>query len=153
MGQMMKLWLSALFCSIPSGAFSQEVDARVREVLESNAKLERAIEAGDADALAAHFCPEFRLQNASNRILTADQVIQQFRSGATRFSDYQRDVEAAYASGDVVVLMGQERVRRSDAAAGEPATTRRFTSVWRKTAAGWKQIARQATNVSFTPVR
>ena len=146
---MLTAWLLILSCLDPSPTSSPERKSSVREVLMANAQLEKAIAEGDADAIAPHFSPEFRLQNAANEILTAEQVLQQFRSGATRFSDYQRDVEAAYASGDVVVLMGQERVRRSGAPPTDPVITRRFTSVWRKLPEGWKQIARQATNVHF----
>lgn len=84
-----------------------------------------------------------RLHNSANRVVTAEQVLEQFRSGATRFSDYRRTIEAAYQSGDVVVLMGEERVT----SAGGPPVTRRFTSVWRPSPAGWRQIARQSTVV------
>jgi ketosteroid isomerase-like protein len=148
---MITAWL-ALLCFAPSAALSQEQNPSVREVLEANVQLEKAIAAGDAEAIAAHFSPEFRLHNAANKILTAEQVLEQFRSGATRFSEYQRDVEAAYASGDVVVLMGQERVKPLSAPAAERAIVRRFTSVWRKTPGGWRQIARQATVVGSAPL-
>jgi ketosteroid isomerase-like protein len=141
----------ALLCLASSTALPQDRNPSVREVLEANVQLEKAIAAGDTEAIARHFSPEFRLQNAANEILTAEQVLQQFRSGATRFSEYQREVEAAYASGDVVVLMGQERVKPLSARAAEPAIVRRFTSVWRKMAGGWRQIARQATIVGSAP--
>ncbi|WP_158266581.1 nuclear transport factor 2 family protein [Allosphingosinicella deserti] len=124
----------------------------VAEVLALNRKLEAAIAAGDVATLRSVFAPEFRLHNAANEILTAEQVLEQFRSGTTRFAGYERDVLAAYASGDsVVVLMGEERVTRADAPSVP--LVRRFTSIWRKTAGGWRQIARQSTTIGNSPAR
>jgi ketosteroid isomerase-like protein len=133
--------------SAPSKA-AEPPSPQVAEVLALNVKLEAAIAAGDAKAIAPFFAPEFRLQNSANRILTGEQVLAQFASGQTRFAAYDRQVEAAYASGDVVVLMGFERVRSAEAAAG---VARRFTSVWRRMDGGWRQIARQSTNVASAP--
>ena len=124
----------------------------VGEVLALNRKLEAAIAAGDVATLRCLFAPEFRLHNAANEILTAEQVLEQFRSGTTRFAGYERDVLAAYPSGDaIVVLMGEERVTRADAPSVP--VVRRFTSVWRKTAGGWRQIARQSTNIARSAPR
>ncbi|WP_165356395.1 nuclear transport factor 2 family protein [Sphingosinicella sp. BN140058] len=119
----------------------------VDQVLARNRRLEAAIAAGDVATLRSLFAPEFRLQNSANEILTAEQVLEQFRSGATRFAGYEREVQAAYPSGEsIVVLMGEEKVTR----AGAPSAPirRRFTSIWRKTPDGWRQIARQSTNVA-----
>ena len=123
----------------------------VAEVLALNGKLEAAIESGDPARIAPFFAPEFRLQNSANEILSGDRVLAQFASGALRFSTYERNIEAHYQSGDVVVLMGSEAVQRATSAeaSGSRAerVTRRFTSVWRRFPDGWKQIARQSTNV------
>ena len=97
--------------------------------------------------MGALFAPEFRLENSALRLISGEQVLRQVRSGATRFSDHHRTLEAAYQSGDVVVLMGEERVTP----AGGSLVTRRFTSVWRQTPAGWRQIARQSTNILASP--
>lgn len=129
--------------AVAAVASAQPQADAVREVLAANERLESAVARGDADAIAALFDEAFRLHNAANRVLTREQVLAQFRSGATRFSDYRRTVEAAYAAGETVVLMGEERVTPEG---GEP-VRRRFTSVWRRTPAGWRQIARQSTNV------
>ena len=130
------------FASIPVAA--QDQPAAVAEVLALNNRLEAAVARGDAAAMASFLAPEFHLQNSANRVLTAEQVLQQFRTGATRFSDYHRTIETAYQSGGVVVLMGEERVTPTG---GSP-VIRRFTSVWRRTPAGWRQIARQSTNIA-----
>lgn len=139
--------VACALASATSPVAGQDAPASVREVLELNSRLEAAIARGDAAAIAPFFAEEFRLQNSANRILTADQVLAQFRTGVTRFSDYRRTIEAAYASGDTVVLMGAERVTPTGAAP----VTRRFTSIWRRTAGGWRQIARQSTNISSQP--
>lgn len=136
----------ALMSSAPTVA--EDRQGAVAEVVSLNAKLEAAIASGDAVKIAPFFAPEFRLQNSANRILSGDQVLAQFATGATRFSAYERSVEAAYQSGDVVILMGTETV--NPVTAGEAASKpvqRRFTSVWRKLPDGWKQIARQSTNI------
>lgn len=143
----MRHMLAFTACLVPTTVAAQDRSAAVSEVLTLNSRLEGAIARGDADELASLFAPEFRLQNSANRVLTGEQVLRQVRSGATRFSDYRRTVETAYQSGDVVVLMGEERVTP----AGGSAATRRFTSVWRRTPAGWRQIARQSTNIVVAP--
>jgi len=148
---MNRLLLASLLLPLAAAAPAQEQEARVREVLARNATLEQAIADGDADAVAAHFSPEFRLHNAANQILTAEQVVRQFRSGATVFADYKREVEPPYPSGDLVGLRGQGGVGPSGASRDAPPVTRRFTSVWQKTPTGWKQIARQSTNVGAKP--
>ena len=137
----------AAMCLWPAAALATSQSASVQEVLALNDRLEAAIARSDADAIGQFFAKEFRLQNSANRVLTGEQVLEQFRTGATRFSDYSRSIEAAYASGDVVVLMGAERVRPK----GGTVVTRRFTSVWQRTGAEWRQIARQSTNVPAAP--
>jgi ketosteroid isomerase-like protein len=137
----------AAACLVPTAVVALDRPEAVPEVLALNSRLEGAIARGDAAEMALLFAPEFRLQNSANRVLTGEQVLRQVRSGATRFSDYRRSVEAAYQSGDVVILMGEERVTP---AGGLPAT-RRFTSVWRRTQVGWRQIARQSTNIVVSP--
>jgi ketosteroid isomerase-like protein len=106
---------------------------------------------GDADAIESFSSPERRLQNAANRILPAEQVVAQFRSGTTRFGSYERKVEVVYASGDVLVLMGEERVRPAGIAADQPLQARRFTSVWRKTPAAGTRSRDNRPNVASRP--
>lgn len=136
---------AALVCA--SAAVAQEQSASVREVLARNAELEAAIAKGDAALIGRFFGDEFRLHNSASRILNREQVLAQFRSGATRFSSYERTIDVAYEAGDVVVLMGSERVTP----AGGTQATRRFTSVWRRTSLGWRQIARQSTDILVKP--
>lgn len=140
---------AGLALMVARGAFAEERPHDLAEVQELNARLETAIASGDPARIAPFFAPEFHLQNSANRILPGDAVLAQFASGAVRFAAYERNVEAAYQSGDVVVLMGSEKVRPQAANAATVAepVTRRFTSVWRRFPDGWKQIARQSTNV------
>lgn len=137
--------IALLLASLAPGAAAQH--PHVDQVLARNRKLEAAIAEGDFATLRALFAPEFRLHNSANQILTAEQVLEQFRSGATRFAGYEREVQAAYPSGEsIVVLMGEEKVTRAGASAAP--IRRRFTSIWRKTPDGWRQIARQSTDVA-----
>jgi ketosteroid isomerase-like protein len=147
------LSLCGLVGLFASSALAQAEDA-VGQVLALNEDLEAAVASGDPERIAEFFSPEFHLHNSANRIFTADEVLDQFRSGTTRFSDYERKVETAYASGDVVVLMGEERVKPTRSGKDRNAAallTRRFTSVWGRTPAGWRQIARQSSNVVAQP--
>jgi ketosteroid isomerase-like protein len=143
---MKALLLSVCLLTPPAGEGAS--DHRVRAVLAENERLEAAIASGDHEAISRFFAPEFRLQNSANRIVTGAQVLDQFRTGQTRFSGYERKVEAAYRSGEVVVLMGEERV--TPAAASAP-VTRRFTSVWRRIGDRWRQVARQSTDIAPKP--
>lgn len=148
----MRLPLALLICALPLLAQARQVESSeaVAQVMARNTQLEAAIAAGDADRIAPFFAPEFRLQGSANIILAAPQVLEQFRSGQTRFRGYDRKVETAYLAGETVVLMGQERVQPvgSSAATQGGLVTRRFTSVWRRVDGDWRQVARQSTDIA-----
>ncbi|WP_165842951.1 nuclear transport factor 2 family protein [Phenylobacterium deserti] len=148
---MLRQSLGAGLALVLASAAAAQSSPAVTEVLALNTELEAAIRSGDPARIAPFFAPEFRLQNSANQILTGDRVLAQFASGAVRFATYERNIEAAYQSGDVVVLMGQERVGPApvmpSASSAVGPVTRRFTSVWRRSPDGWKQIARQSTNI------
>ncbi len=78
-------------------------------------------------------------------MLSANQILERFRNGALAHSEYDRKIEEAYVSGDVVVLMGEEVVvmRGSNQANVGEKMRRRFTSAWRKNNGQWQQIARR----------
>lgn len=150
----MRLLLALLIGALPLLAEARQIESSeaVAQVMARNTQLEEAIAAGDADRIVPFFAPEFRLQGSANTILTAPQVLGQFRSGQTRFRGYDRRVETAYLAGEAVVLMGEERVQPAGSAAATQSAlvTRRFTSVWRRVDGDWRQVARQSTNIAAT---
>ncbi len=86
-------------------------------------------------------------------MLSANQILERFRNGALAHSEYDRKIEEAYVSGDVVVLMGEEVVvmRGSNQANVGEKMRRGSRALGERTIGQWQQIARQATNVGSIP--
>ena len=97
--------------------------------------------------------PDARVNGPNNRVATGEQILERLGNGELDHNNYERKIEEAYVSGDLVVLMGEETVvaqGTNQTHVGEK-VRRRFTSVWRKNNGQWQQIARQATNISTGP--
>ena len=78
--------------------------------------------------------PDARVNGPNNRVATGEQILERFRNGELDNNHYERKIEEAYVSGDLVVLMGEETVvaqGTNQTHVGEK-VRRRFTSVWRK---------------------
>ena len=102
---------------------------------------------------AAHALQGGLTDRARDAPAADERCAARFRNGALAHSEYDRKIEEAYVSGDVVVLMGEEVVvmRGSNQANVGEKMRRRFTSAWRKNNGQWQQVARQATNVGSIP--
>lgn len=105
------------------------------------------------DVVEELYAPEFMLNSPAMRVQSRQETIDFVANRAMRQVGVVRDIEAAYRSGeDVVVIMGYETFVWEGTGTdldGRP-TARRFTNVWRKTDSGWQHIVCQATTV---PVR
>lgn len=108
------------------------------------AQRDRVAQAETAERLLA---PEYVLNSPANRLQLRSETIDNQTEASWYFDEFERTVETAYASGDVVVVMGHEVVVLQGT--GGPSDgrrmLRRFTNVWRCIGGEWRQIARHAS--------
>ena len=86
---------------------------------------------------------EIRTHEEEARV--ADQVLDLLHAGRIRHGTYECEIEHLSRHGDVVVVMGHDRV--TDAPDGNVAR-RRYTNVWQLQDGRWRSIARHAQLVS-----
>jgi ketosteroid isomerase-like protein len=124
-------------------------DDVVRAVLALDDLLRDALANRDFATIERLYAPNFTLNSPAGRVQTRQEIIDVLSTTTGRQMEVERSVEAAYAVGDVVVIMGVESLvwegtgREIDG----QRTTRRFTNVWCNTDGVWQHIARQATTV------
>ncbi len=123
----------------------------VSEVLELDQRLRIAFESRDMDLIETLHGPEFILNGPSGKLQSRTETMKLLRASSARQTDLERVVEAAYQSGDdVVVIMGRESLTWEGTGRADldgRRTARRFTNVWHRVDGNWRYIARQATTV------
>jgi ketosteroid isomerase-like protein len=140
---------SVLLATLPSivAAQSQEPLATEERTIRSLEEQERvAVLNEDVAALERLWAEEFIVNNPQNEI-SADRgaVLDRVRRGLIRYSKFERRIEAIRFNGDIAIVMGSETVvPKSGAGSSSQAVQRRFTNIWRKTGATWREIARHA---------
>ena len=124
-------------------------DDDVITVLELDDLLREALSSRDFETIERLYAPEFTLNSPAGRIQTRQETIDLLSKSDGRQTNVERTVEAAYAVGDVVVIMGEESLvwEGTGRDLDGQRTARRFTNVWRCVDGGWRHIARQATTV------
>ncbi len=123
--------------------------AAVREVIACDEELRAAAHAGDSVTVDRLYAPEFVLNSPGNRIQSRAEKLEVIRERKARQTNYERVIEAAYLAGEVVVLMGRERLVWEGTGTNRDGrlTRRRFTTAWRRVDGGWKQFLRQAATL------
>ena len=127
-------------------------DPIVAEVLALDDSLRRAYADRDYPTLERLHAAEFMLNGPAGTMQSRAETFAILRSTTANQIENERVVEAAFASGDVVVIMGHETVVWQGTGRPEldgQRSARRFTNVWRRDggAGEWRYIARQATTV------
>ncbi len=120
----------------------------VSQVVALDEELRRALEERKYEVIERLYAPEFTINSPASRIQTRLETIDLLKRTQMRHVGVERRIESAYASGeDVVIVMGYESLvwEGTGSDLDGKRTARRFTNVWRRTAAGWQDIARQAT--------
>lgn len=129
-------------------------DALVREAVAADDELRGALHERNFEVIEHRYAPEFMLHSPASIVQSRGENLSVLGRTRGRQADYERKIEAAYASGDdIVVIMGYESLTWEDTGTELDGirTARRFTNVWRRFGDGeWRNIARQATTV---PVR
>ena len=121
----------------------------IAAVLDAVNKIDNALIVDDRAAFAALLAQDLVVNNPQNAISLAGATSRRNASGLITYSKYLRSVEYAGKLGDMVLLMGDERVvPKGDASMAGKEVRRRFTDVWKMEAGRWVLTARQATIVT-----
>ena len=99
----------------------------------------------DYDRLDQLWADDFLVNSPINRVNNKKQVLELLKAGVIAHSTYETTIESLEKLGDVVVVMGAERVVN---APGTPMINRRFTNVWRPANGGWQVFIRHANIIA-----
>jgi len=125
-----------------AGARAWEDDIRVCEEKSRAAFLEANVE-----ALEQLWTDSYVVNSPLQQVVEKPRVLALLQSGRIRHSAYEYEIEHLSRHGDVVVVMGHERVQDPP----DGVVSRRYTNVWRLENGTWRSIARHAHVVSREP--
>jgi ketosteroid isomerase-like protein len=127
----------------------------VRTMNDWEAEIRAREEAGRAAFLAADlatlgqlWAEDYLVNSPLQQVVDRPKVLSLLAAGRIRHTSYEYEIERIVRSGDVVVVMGNDRV--TDPPDGT-VSRRRFTNVWRLVDGRWLGIARHAHVVSREP--
>jgi ketosteroid isomerase-like protein len=120
-----------------------EQDVRARE--EEN---RLAFLAADLDALDRLWTDDFLVNSPINVVNDKRRTFSLLEAGRVRHTSMVIDIEHMARHGDVVVVMGSDRV--TDGPDGR-VSHRRFTNLWRLDGGAWRCFARHANVVAREP--
>ncbi len=120
------------------GTWEQEIRAREREACE-------AFLGADVATLERLWADGFVVNSPLQMVLPRRGVLEALKAGRIRHTSYEYEIETVSRFGDVVIVMGNDRV--TDPPDGT-LSRRRFTNVWRLENGAWRSIARHAHVVS-----
>lgn len=126
-----------------AGARAWEDDIRACEE-----KARAAFLDADVEALEQLWTDSYVVNSPLQQVVEKPRVLALLQSGRIRHSAYEYEIEHLSRHGDVVVVMGHERVQ--DPPDGV-VSRRRYTNVWRLENGTWRSIARHAHVVSREP--
>jgi hypothetical protein len=105
--------------------------------------------AGEAEILKTLWADDLLVNSPLNIINDKSHVLELLRSGRIRHTRDDVEIERVSRFGDVVVVMGSDRV---DGPPHGETVDRRFTNVWQLQNGTWVMIARHAQIVAGKPV-
>jgi Domain of unknown function (DUF4440) len=124
-------------------------EPKIASVLEAVNLIDTALIRDDHAAFAALLAKDLVVNNPQNSISISGATGRRNSSGLISYSSYVRSVEYAGMLGDMVLLMGDERVvPKGDSPMAGKQVRRRFTDVWKMEGGHWVLTARQATIVA-----
>ncbi len=121
-------------------------DPHVAGALAQAARIDDALLTDDQAAFRDGLSSELVVNNPQNNVSLPGDTARMQAGGLIRYDSYVRSIEYAGRLGDLVLLMGEERVVRRGAPP-EEVELRRFTDVWRQEEGKWRLAARQATKL------
>jgi len=105
--------------------------------------------AADLPVLDALWSENYAVNSPLQKVLKKQNLLELLRAGRIRHSDYSFEIEYLGRHGDIVVVMGRDRV--VDPPDGM-VSDRRYTNIWQLQDGIWRSVARHAHVVSRTPV-
>jgi hypothetical protein len=124
-------------------------EPKIASVLEAVSAIDAALISDDHAAFAALLANDLVVNNPQNSISIRGATGQRNTSGLISYSSYVRSVEYAGMLGEMVLLMGDERVvPKGNSPMSGKEVRRRFTDVWKMEGGHWVLTARQATIVA-----
>jgi hypothetical protein len=122
--------------SYGGGVMDWETEIREREQAAADEFV-----AADVERLNEILADRFTVNSPLDQVLEKDVLLELVRSGRIRHGIYEIEIEEVRRHGDVVVVMGKDRVTNPP----DPAIVhRRYTNVWRLENGTWRTIARHA---------
>ena len=142
--------LRVLFLCVAVGSASraagQAAESWEADIRAAEAKHLKAFLDGDGAAIEEMLSNEFVVNSPRNNIVDKKQLVGMVRSGVLTASEFTQDIERITRFGDVVFVMGSDKVVWVTPSPNAGRTDRRrFTDVWRREGGRWVFIARQAT--------
>ena len=136
-----------VLCMLAGGSpFAGAAESWEGEIRAAEAKHLRAFLDGNAAAVDEMLSNEFVVNSPLNSIVDKKQLVGMVRSGALTTSEFTQDIERITRLGDMVFVMGADRIVWAKPSPNAGRTDRRrFTDVWRLEGGRWVFIARQAT--------
>ena len=126
-----------------AGGPTWESEIRAREE-----EARRAFLAADVQALDQLWADGYVVNSPLQQVLEKPRLLTLLREGRIRHSAYEYEIEHMSRQGDVVVVMGHDRVVDPP---DETRSRRRYTNVWQLEDGRWRSIARHAHVVSREP--
>lgn len=124
-------------------------DPRIAAVLETINVMDAALIKDDHAAFAARLAKDLVVNNPQNGISIRGATGNRNTAGLISYSSYKRSIEYAGLRGDLVLLMGDEKVvPKGDTPLAGKEMRRRFTDLWKQEGGHWVLTARQATIVA-----
>jgi ketosteroid isomerase-like protein len=132
--------------AIGLAASARAAESWESEIRAAEEKHVRAFLEEDAAAIDAMLSNDFVVNSPLNSVVEKKPLLGMVRSGALTISEFAQDIETMRRFGDVVFVMGADRVVWVAPSPNAGKThRRRFTDVWRLEGGRWVFIARQAT--------
>jgi len=111
--------------------------------------MDAALVKDDRAAFAALLAKDLVVNNPQNGISISGATGRRNTAGLISYSSYVRSIEYAGVRGEMVLLMGDERVvPKGDSPTAGKEVRRRFTDLWKKEGGRWVLTARQSTIVT-----
>ena len=127
-------------------AHSRAADSWEADIRAAEAKHLQAFREGNVAAIDEMLSNEFVVNSPLNNVVDKKQLVGMVRSGALTVSEFTQDIDRITRFGDVVFVMGADKVVWTKPSPNAGRTDRRrFTDVWRLENGRWVFIARQAT--------
>lgn len=141
------LALAIFGCADPAPSSSN--NAWEQQIRAAEERHRMAFLANDASALDAMFSDDFIVNSPQNRLVEKGELLGMVRGGVLAISSFEQKIESIRRFGDIVTVMGEDRVvyAAPSPIAGQT-HRRRFIDIWQLQGDRWRFIARQA---SITP--